>query len=161
MIVVADASPFIVLVNIGRVEILPALFASVTIPTEVAAELALPHPLQRVNDFIKDPPPWLIIRAPQKQLAFPDLHAGESAAISLAQELRADLLLIDEQAGRKVATQHQIPIIGTIGVVILAAERGIVPIDQVFTEIRHTDFRVSDEFLDEQLRRFHARQGKS
>lgn len=37
MIVVADSSPLIVLVNIGHIEILPALFHEVFIPPQIAA----------------------------------------------------------------------------------------------------------------------------
>jgi predicted nucleic acid-binding protein len=40
MIVVADASPFVVLVAIGHVDVLPTLFREVLIPIEVASELA-------------------------------------------------------------------------------------------------------------------------
>jgi predicted nucleic acid-binding protein len=52
MIVVADSSPLIVLVNIGHVQILPTLFQEVFIPPQIAAELADPKRPQGVRDFI-------------------------------------------------------------------------------------------------------------
>ena len=42
MIIVADSSPFVVLVSIAHVDVLPALFHEITIPPQVQAELASP-----------------------------------------------------------------------------------------------------------------------
>jgi predicted nucleic acid-binding protein len=39
MLVVADSSPLIVLIQIGQIDVLPALFGEVVIPPEVSAEL--------------------------------------------------------------------------------------------------------------------------
>src|ERR1700722_16923147 len=100
MLVVADSSPFILLNNIGHVDILPALFQTVLIPPEVAAELGKPNRPQIVRDFIANRPNWLAIRSPITLENIPNLDAGEIAAISLAKELSAGLLLMDEQRGR-------------------------------------------------------------
>ena len=51
---------------------------------------------------------------------------GESAAIILAEELGATQLLIDEKAARRVALAHHLPIIGTVGVLLLAKQRELV-----------------------------------
>jgi predicted nucleic acid-binding protein len=56
MLVVADSSPFILLINIEQIGVLNALFQSVTIPPEVAAELAGAKRPQQVRDFIMQPP---------------------------------------------------------------------------------------------------------
>ena len=63
MIVVADAAPFVVLVAIGHVDVLPTLFREVFIPPEVASELASPRRPPEVRAFIAPPPPWLHIPA--------------------------------------------------------------------------------------------------
>jgi predicted nucleic acid-binding protein len=52
MIVVADSSPVIVLVNIGQIQILPALFGTVINPPQIAAELSGGKRPQPVRDFI-------------------------------------------------------------------------------------------------------------
>lgn len=157
MIVVADASPLIVLSTIKRVDILPALFQQLAIPPEVAGELASGRRTRVVQNFIASPPNWLEIRAPALLERIPGLDAGETAAISLARELRADRVIIDEAAARKAAADRRLHVIGTIGVLIAGAERGLLVLDQAFEAVKQTDFWVSPKFLDEQLAAFRAR----
>ncbi len=96
MIVVADSSPLIVMIKIGHIALLSQLFGEVIIPTEVAAELKQSNRPQAVRDFMASLPSWLLEQAPTTVAHVPGLHAGELAALSLALELKADLLLIDE-----------------------------------------------------------------
>src|SRR5215213_2625368 len=116
MIVVADSSPLIVLVTIRHIEVLTTLFREVTIPPEVANELNNDKRSADVRALVANKPGWLTICAPTTIVPIPGLHAGELAAISLARELHADLLLIDETAGRRAASALNIPVAGTIGV---------------------------------------------
>ena len=157
MLVVADSSPIIVLVNIGHVDVLPALFNEVLIPPQVGAELTLAKRPEAVRRLMATPPSWLLIRGPTAIEQIAKLHEGECAAISLARELGADLLLIDEMAGRKAALERQIAITGTIGVLELAADRGLVDLSKTFDLIRQTDFWVSPKLLDARLKAFHSR----
>jgi predicted nucleic acid-binding protein len=124
MIVVADASPFVVLVAIGHVDVLPTFFREVLIPPEVASELASSKCPTEVRAFIATPPPWLRILAPSSFKSIPGLDAGETAAIALAAELNAGRLLIDDYRGRKAATKRGLRVVGTVGVLELAAEMG-------------------------------------
>jgi len=152
MIVVADSSPFIVLINIGSVEILPKLFGQVIIPPEVSAEMQRSNRPEIVRTYIAIPPPWLIQRAPTAPETIALLDPGEAAAISLAMELRADVLLIDEALGRKVAASRHLPVTGTIGVLELAARQGLLDLKDAFERVKKTDFWISHEFLDERLK---------
>jgi predicted nucleic acid-binding protein len=152
MIVVADSSPLIVLVGIGQIEVLPRLFGEVVIPPEVLKELALPNRSNAVREFVTGRPAWLLQRAPAMLAAIPALHAGELAAISLAEELKADLLLIDEMLGRRAAADRHIPNTGKIGVLELAADRGMLDLQDAFARVKETDFWISRELLDERLR---------
>lgn len=158
MIVVADTSPLVVLINIGSIDLLPTLYGRVLIPPEVATELGSPKRPQAVQAFIASPPPWLEQQLPSTIEAIPDLDPGESAAISLARELRADLLIIDEAPGRKAAIERSLRAIGTIGVLVAAAERGLIDLGQAFDKVERTDFWVSRKFLDEQLALFRERE---
>ena len=158
MIVIADSSPLIVLVNIEHVAVLSELFGKVIIPTEVAAELKHSKRPQYVRDFIASRPAWLLEQAPANVVQVPGLHSGELAAISLALELHADLLLIDEVRGRQAAAERQIPITGTIGVLEIAADRGLLDLAGAFAKVKATDFWISHELLDQRLELHRARQ---
>lgn len=149
MIVVADASPLIVLVNIGCVDVLPKLFQEVTIPPQIAVELASTLRPQAVRDFIAHRPSWLIERKPAGTEKIPKLDLGEREAISLARELHAELLLIDEVLGRKAALGRKLRIAGTIGVLEMAAAAKMVDLADVFERVKKTDFWISHQLLDE------------
>lgn len=56
-----------------------------------------------------------------------ELDAGENAAIILARERGADLLLIDERAARRKATTLRLTVIGTLGALLMAKDRGLLP----------------------------------
>lgn len=152
MIVVADTSPFVVLVQIAHIDVLPRLFGEVFVPPQVTAELRAAQRAKAVRDFIDAPPSWLHERAPSSIENMPALHAGELAAISLARELRADLLLVDESCARRAALSRGIPIAGTIGVLELAANRGLLELADAFEAVKQTDFWISPRLLDERLR---------
>jgi len=154
MIVVADSSPLIVLVNIGQIEILPALFATVIIPPQIAAEFSDRKRPQAVRDFMAGSPGWLKIQAPALIETIPEIHEGEQAAISLAIELKADLLLIDEMDGRTAALARNLAITGTIGILERAADRGLLDLGDAFARIKKTDFWISERLLDSELDRF-------
>lgn len=152
MLVVADTSPLIALLCIGHVDVLPKLFGQVVIPREVSAELRQAKRPQAVRDFIASWPVWLVERTPVVVEPIPALHPGELAAICLAQELKADLLLIDEVRGRQAASDRHIPFTGTIGVLELAADQGLVDLQDAFAGMKRTDFWISHVLLDERLK---------
>ena len=152
MLVVADSSPLIVMINIGHIDVLPTLFGQVIIPPEVSAELHQSNRPRVVQDFVASCPAWLLERAPAAIEPIPALHAGELAAISLAQELRADLLLIDDVRGRTAAADRHIPFTGTIGVLELAADQGLLDLQDAFARVKKTDFSISHDLLEERLR---------
>ncbi len=158
MLVIADSSPLIVLTHVGHVEILPRLFGGVTAPPQVAEELASGNRPQVVRDFIATKPAWLTIRQPARNDPIPLLHAGESAAIHLAKELNADLLLVDEVQGRKAAAERNIKLTGTIGVLELAATAKLLDLKDAFDKVKRTDFWISHKLLDARLELFLRRQ---
>jgi predicted nucleic acid-binding protein len=160
MVVVADSSPLIVLVNIGHVGVLPTLFGEVVIPPAVLSELHSANRPAAVRNFVAQPPSWLLERAPSKIEPITGLHAGELAAISLALELRADLLLIDDLSGRKAAADRKIPLAGTIGVLELAADQSLLDLRDAFDEIKKTDFWISHELLDQRLGLYLAKKSR-
>ncbi len=87
----------------------------------------------------------------------PSLHSGEVAAIRLAEELKADLLLIDEVRGRKAAAELGLAFTGTVGVPELAAHRGLLELEDAFARLKMTDFWISPQLLDERLKLYKRR----
>jgi predicted nucleic acid-binding protein len=154
MIVVADSSPLIVLLNIGQIEILPQLFGEIVIPPAVQLELVSQARPLFIRNFISNSPAWLRVERPSQAQAIPQLHAGESEAISLAIELRADLVLIDERRAYHEAVVRRLNAVGTIGVLERAAAQGLLNLGDTFDRIKKTDFWISQKLLDERLKYF-------
>lgn len=157
MLVVADTSPLIVLGTTGDLNVLPSLFGDVLVPPEVMAELARPDRTSVIQLLAASPPAWLRVRAPSQQQRIPGLHGGETAAIALAAELNASAILIDEYKGRRAAASRGLLVMGTIGVLELAAGEGLVDLAQAFERVKATDFRVSHRLLDHRLGLFRDR----
>jgi predicted nucleic acid-binding protein len=55
------------------------------------------------------------------------LHRGEAEAIALAADLRADVVIIDEQEGRELAAQAGLHVIGVLGILLRAKREGQIP----------------------------------
>ena len=154
MLVIADTTPLRYLVVLGQVDLLPALFGQVIIPLAVVGELQHPQAPASVRAWIASPPPWLDMR-PCSLL--PDavlrLDPGEREAILLAQELQADLVLVDDQDARAEATRRALTAMGTLRVFELAAERGLVDLPTVLTQLRAARFYMTPEMMQELLAR--------
>jgi predicted nucleic acid-binding protein len=153
MVVIADSSPLHYLILIDQVDVLPALFGQVIIPDEVLRELTHASTPSEVRQAIQSYPAWLVVKTPTSIEHISTVDPGESAAISLALELNADLLLIDDLDGRAAAMERKLKIIGTIGVLELAAARKLIDLSDAFARIRKTRFRVSDALLAQALKR--------
>lgn len=143
MIVVSDTSPVLALAAIEQLELLRFLFEEVVIPEAVNRELTHKNP-----DFLPLPS-WLRSQRASDQTLVTSLLAeidlAEAEAKALAIELHADLLLIDERIGRKVAQQRGLAYTGLIGVLLEAKRRGYLPavrplLDDLFTK---AGFRIS------------------
>lgn len=119
MIVVSDTSCISNLLTIGREGLLPCLFGEVLIPPAVRRELLRFH--IRVPDFVRCVAPAETEGMARLSKA---LDLGETEAICLALELKADRLLIDEALGRAAALREGIPIIGLVGVLVTAKRTG-------------------------------------
>jgi predicted nucleic acid-binding protein len=119
-LVIADTGPINYLVLIGHIGILPALFRKVILPAAVHDELCNVDTPEAVRGWIANAPGWIEIRHSTSPAVISELGAGESEAITLALELHADLLLMDDRRGVKVARERRIAVTGTLGVLARA-----------------------------------------
>jgi hypothetical protein len=151
MIVVADTSPPLHLGRIGRLDLLPAVVGRVTVPRTVWIELIQPGTRQDVVAALQAAD-WIEIVEDPTALDL-GLEAGETAAILLAEQLRADALLIDERRGRAVAATRGISVIGTLGVIAGARKLGVLDrAAPVVAQLRADGFWLSDSLVSEFLR---------
>lgn len=125
MIVVGDASVFIALERIGATELLLTIYGEVHVPSAVWLEVFASEQSPR-----RPAPAWVVRHeapaATPAAVPLAGLDAGETEAIQLALSLGADLLLIDESAGRVAARQLGIPNTGVLGVLATAKRRGLL-----------------------------------
>ena len=153
MLVVADSSPLIYLSRVGVLNVLATAFGEVLVPATVWAEVVDARPDAPGVGALRSAS-WLHVddRAlPAEDLG---LDPGETAAILLAEALHADLLLIDEQAGRIVAEQRGLLVRGTLGVLVQALEAGALPaLRPVLDALAAEGFRLSPLLVAEALRR--------
>ncbi len=148
MVVVSDTSPISGLYRIGHLHLFRILYQKVIIPEAVFQELlelkSFGFDLEEI--FMAT---WIEVKSPTNinnvAILQKELDLGEAEAIVLAQELNADLLLMDEAIGRQVAKREGMSVIGLIGMLAEAKTQGhillVKPIiDRLVTE---ANFRIS------------------
>lgn len=148
MTVVSNTSPLNYLVLIELQDVLPALFEHVLIPEAVWHELRSPVAPQPVKDFLDNWPSWLERRVVSQ--VSPDLQqldSGEQEAIALAQSSGANLILLDEKKGRQTAQGLGFVVTGTLGVLDLAARRGLMDLGDALKRLEQTTFRATPRLL--------------
>lgn len=126
-LVVSDASPLINLARVGRFDLLAALYGRIVIPQAVYEEVVERGEGREGSREVRDTD-WIEVRTPQDELAVralaAELGTGEAAAIVLALEFGASLLLVDEIRGRRIAQQLGLEVRGTLGVLARARREG-------------------------------------
>ena len=158
-VVISNTTPINYLVLIDQIEVLRHLYARIMIPQAVLDELQDDGTPGKVKAWVASHPDWLDVRtvsAPvDPVLAF--LDVGEREAISLAKEVQADALIIDEPDGREAAQRQGLRVIGTLRVLYDAAEAGLCELEQVYDRLQQTTFRAHPQlfraFLDAHIQR--------
>jgi predicted nucleic acid-binding protein len=149
MKVVSNSSPICYLLLIGQIHLLPALFGQIDVPEAVYLELTNAGAPDIVRDWITHPPSWLQVHQVSEHAdpTLDRLHAGEREAIALAQQLAADLILIDEKAARGVALEAGLRVSGLLGVLDVAATQNMVDLTTAIGRLISTSFRASPRLL--------------
>ncbi len=146
-IIVSDTSCLILLDKLGRINLLKSLFKEITITGIIAEEFG-----KELPDFIK-------IENPKEKnylrILNTFLDAGEASAFALAIEKNDCLLILDDLKARKEAKLLKLNFTGSIGILIVAIEKGYIEDVPVFLEeLKQTNFRISEKYLSEISRRF-------
>ena len=162
-VVIADTSPINYLILIEEIDLLRKLYTRIVIPPEVFQELISAGAPPEVAAWMQSRPTWVKVRSPlvtapvASALTEAELDAGEQAAIRLALVEHDVLLLIDEAIGRSVAAQLGIANTGTLGVLVAAAEVGLVDLRISLSRLLSTNFRISQSLINKLLTEAHQR----
>lgn len=151
MIVVADSGPLHYLIQLEQVDLLRRFYGQVLVPQAVAGELSTVGAPGVVREWITRPPSWVEVRPVASDVIAAitdDLDLGERSAIALAETLHADLLLIDEAAGRAEAKRRHLRVTGTLGVLRTGAEQGLVNVPDLLERLRTTSFYLDEALLN-------------
>ncbi len=154
MQVASNTGPIIALAKISCRSILKNMFSEILIPPVVYRELLGKSGTEweeigsALNDFIK----VMELNNPDNatEFAIADLDEGERQTIKLAANMRENvLLLIDDRAGREAASRLNIPITGTIGILLMAKEKGkLTDVMKLIGKLRDSGYWFSDELIE-------------
>jgi uncharacterized protein len=155
VIVIADTSVFLNLSCVGQEKLLLRLYNEVFTPPEVRDEFqraCTGYPRFVGLTF----PDWIKVQPAKSFISLPEaisLDPGERAALALARDIHADLLLIDESLGRTVARSLGLRVSGILGVILEAKNFGAVPaIRPILEQLkRKAGFWLDDRTLSEVL----------
>ena len=150
MKVVSNTTTLIAFLGLGKLSILKELFGKLSIPKAVYDELHKKAiaPLDEWVEVIeiKDRRSYSSYRR--------SLGSGESEALCLYQQIRADAILLDDRRARLVARHLSLKATGTLGVLLVAKRKGLIQavrpeIERLEKEVR---FRIAPELREEVLR---------
>jgi predicted nucleic acid-binding protein len=150
--VVTNATPIISLAVIDKLSIFKELFGKVYVPKAVYNEIQggqYPGYKELDSDLFEV---ISIKSAEYLDLLLNDLDAGEAESIVVAKEMNADMLIIDERLGYKIAQTQGLFAIGTLTVLLMAKNKGIIKkikplLDEMIEKGRWFSPKVYDYFL--------------
>lgn len=136
MIVISDTTPIISLLKADQLSLLKKLYGRVLIPQAVYRELTENPRYEKEAKIIKEMDFLLTmaienVKSVSILRAVTGLDAGESEALIMYDEQKADLLLMDEHKGRHVAKQLGVRHIGTVGILMLAYDKNLIQAEEV------------------------------
>ena len=159
MIVVSDTTPLIMLMKISKLELLHDLFGEVLIPEAVLHETTRNVSFQNEAELIKNSSYVKVVSVTDRDRIkliqrVTGLDLGETEAIVYADETKADVLLIDESKGRQVALNMNLPISGSMGVLIGALEKNLISLEETENAVnvlRKSNIRISEQLFQSVL----------
>jgi predicted nucleic acid-binding protein len=152
---VINASPLILLARIGQEGLLRALAEEVVIPQAVAREILAGPDTDPARIAIESGRFEVVgSREPAGELLAWDLGQGETSVLAHALADSTWTAIIDDGAARRCARSFDIPIKGTLAIVVLAKQQGLIPSAvEVLVQLVNAGFHVNGSLAREVLRR--------
>jgi predicted nucleic acid-binding protein len=155
-LVVSDTSPLLNLALIERLDLLKTQFSSLTIPTQVWKELTDGEAALNALRDLREEEFLTIVEVAESDLFIEirrELDRGETAAICYAIQQEADLLLVDEKEGRRVARRHDLEVTGVLGILLKAANARNIELKEELDALREAGFWISEDLYSRVLRK--------
>jgi predicted nucleic acid-binding protein len=155
MIIVCDSSPLFALAICDELHLLEQMYDTVLIPEAIYNEVSVSG--KPNADKIQEWAHKKVARVKDDdfiQALAEMLDRGEAEAIALYKEKNADYLLIDERKGRKIAESYDVKIIGTLGLLLLAKQNGLLESVKPCLELlQQSTIRITPELYKMTLQR--------
>jgi predicted nucleic acid-binding protein len=152
--VIVNNTPLVALWVLGRLDLLRELYDEVLIPQAVYEEFVATE--RAVRQAALENAPWIrpvSLANPQRARVYIGLDLGEAEVLALAEERAARLVIIDELKGRRYAQRLEMPLTGTLGLLLLAKERGLVAkLAPLLVELQEAGLYLGAALIDRVLR---------
>jgi len=155
MRVVSDADVLIHLSKLGKLSLLQLLYTEVAIPEYIKSEVLEKDDediLKAINSFLKV---FAISKnKPAKIARAHGIHVGEGHVKALGEELKASLFLSNERKVRKAAKEEGFTVVGTIGIILMAAKTGLIDKSEAISlleQMKTRDFRIHPDILQKAI----------
>ena len=153
--VVVNSTPLIILGNIDGLKILQELYGEIIIPRAVFEEVTSKDDNAKLN--LSQNLSWIKVLEVQdksnRKMYQAKLHDGEVEVMMLANEISADLLIIDDNAAKKTAKFLGFTVTGTLGVILKAKSEGIIPqVKPIVDEMLRQGFYISPKIIETVLK---------
>ena len=137
-----------------RAALLQTLYGRVVLPHAVRDEMLAAGAPEELREWAAQLPEWAdVVSASRIDASLSDkLGDGEREAISLALEMSADVLLMDDQPGRIAAEERGLFVSGTLSVLLQASRRGLLNFETALEQLKELGFRMSDS-VEARMRR--------
>lgn len=146
--VISDTSPLQYLHQLGLLHLLPTLSGNIVVPSSVAGELLVGRELG-INLPDLASLAWVEVRQPNSRPALPlinDLGPGETETLMLALEVPESIVLLDDGLARRVAEILEIRFTGTLGLLLDAKQKGLIPaLLPLLDQLQTLRFRLSPQ----------------
>ena len=149
--VIVNSTPLLVLGNIGRLDILRSLYEQIEIPAAVYREVTEKN--DAASKALLAASDWIKVRTVENIADYAmyqsKLHAGEVETMIIAQKpVKADLVILDDMAARKTAKYLGLTVTGTMGVLVKAKQKQIIPaVKPILDEIMRNGFYISEKVV--------------
>jgi predicted nucleic acid-binding protein len=160
MIATSNTGPLIALAKVDALGLLKNRFGAIQVPPAVHRELLakVGPEAKRLDDAFSDfvrisPAPTL---SPEESLRTLGLGQGEQQALALAHQ-SGTILIIDDKLARRAATQLDLNVTGTVGLIVEASRQGrIVDVREILERIRRDGYWLSDALVEAACRKASA-----